>query len=375
MEKWKKLFENNPNFQFRLADYYRDRDPKTALKLYQTLVNDNPSTYPYVRALAAFYKKNGERKKWKNTLTAFLNQPDSGLTHANIRNKIAKDHLRRMEYKEAVPYAERAAKSWAAWALATASEANEWAGNHERAEFWVRRISERYSGSHSNWYFWCQRTGRGDLAAARKLSQRKILAVGAKSKVQRRLWESRDFYLLGEDYKTAISFVKQQVNLAPNNPYNRMFLAFLYGIEKKKKEREANLQAVVDGFDKKPGHQDRGFYETAKQALGWFTGKSAVDPKAIHTALSEQDITLGAKGHFFIALFAFQAGKPDAARADLVSSAQKGDQFHSLTVYSWQTLRIMKLDPAVLLNERKRTALAKEKNIENKAVQIEDDVF
>lgn len=48
-----------------------------------------------------------------------------------------------------------------------ASQCNEALENWERAELWIRRCSERYQSQSRDWYFWCARTGKGDLTAAR----------------------------------------------------------------------------------------------------------------------------------------------------------------------------------------------------------------
>jgi tetratricopeptide (TPR) repeat protein len=47
-------------------------------------------------------------------------------------------------------------------------------GDLERAELWVRRLSERYPTSWSEWFLWCKRTGRGDVDAARELADRVV---------------------------------------------------------------------------------------------------------------------------------------------------------------------------------------------------------
>src|SRR5207248_1189386 len=56
------------------------------------------------------------------------------------------------------------------WAILCAADCHEQAGDWEKAEELIRRLSERYESSETEWYMWCRRTGKGDPAAARALA-------------------------------------------------------------------------------------------------------------------------------------------------------------------------------------------------------------
>ena len=66
-------------------------------------------------------------------------------------------------WAKAQPYAEAAAQTWAGWAMQCAVRCYEGMKDWERAELWVRRLSERYPDSSLRaWLNFCKRTGHGD---------------------------------------------------------------------------------------------------------------------------------------------------------------------------------------------------------------------
>ena len=70
-------------------------------------------------------RKKGDVGKWRTTLERFLIQEDVALYHARIRCDIAEQYMKDREYEKALPYAEKAAGTWAEWAMESAAEANE----------------------------------------------------------------------------------------------------------------------------------------------------------------------------------------------------------------------------------------------------------
>ncbi len=78
----------------------------------------------------------------------------------------AKDMLKLDRPKEALSYAEKAASPPAEWTLAILAQCHEALGDWNAAHKTREQMARVEDGWRSNWYFWCQRTGRGDLAAA-----------------------------------------------------------------------------------------------------------------------------------------------------------------------------------------------------------------
>jgi HEAT repeat protein/tetratricopeptide (TPR) repeat protein len=122
--------------------------------------------------LAELYKQQKKMDKFQETLEESLKIEDIGLNHAQARVRIARELMEQKQYRKALPFAEAAADSYAAWAMLCACECNEALGELDRAELWVRRVSERYPGSRAAWFQWCKKTGHGDVEAARKVAER-----------------------------------------------------------------------------------------------------------------------------------------------------------------------------------------------------------
>ncbi len=61
----------------------------------------------------------GNEDRWLTVMESILELPDHGLDHARINNIIARTLMNQDRYKDALPYAEAAAGSWAAWAMRT----------------------------------------------------------------------------------------------------------------------------------------------------------------------------------------------------------------------------------------------------------------
>jgi hypothetical protein len=92
--------------------------------------------------------------------------------------------MERKEWAKARPYAEAAAQTWANWAMQCAGRCAEGEQDWDRAEGWFRNIGERYTQQNlPSWYFFCKRTGHGDIAGARQFIERYIEANAARPDV------------------------------------------------------------------------------------------------------------------------------------------------------------------------------------------------
>ena len=122
--------------------------------------------YGAYRVLAQIYQEKGDLVHWKETLVKSLDLPSHGLEQAQVQNEIAEYHMGRKEWSEAVVFADAAAVSYSAWSMLTASRCHEMLGQWEKAEAFIRAVSERYDGEQFEWMKWCHRTGHGDADAA-----------------------------------------------------------------------------------------------------------------------------------------------------------------------------------------------------------------
>ena len=85
---------------------------------------------------------------------------------ATARVRIAQYYVGSGMPQKALPYAEQAAQSGAAWAMRCAANCYEKLGHWEQAAALYQSIDERYGVMSMSYYCFCVRTGRGDRAAA-----------------------------------------------------------------------------------------------------------------------------------------------------------------------------------------------------------------
>jgi tetratricopeptide (TPR) repeat protein len=145
----------------------------------------SPDAWAY-ETLAANFKAQGNLLRWQETLDEFLkNVEDLGLDHARVRVQIADYFMGLKQWDKARPYAEAAAQTWAEWAMNCAARCAEGEKDWEQAEAWYSRVTERYASSAwAVWYFFCKRTGQGDLEGARASVERYIASTADRPDLQ-----------------------------------------------------------------------------------------------------------------------------------------------------------------------------------------------
>jgi tetratricopeptide (TPR) repeat protein len=167
-------YENCPLVLQALTEWHTSRrEFQEAQRLAQRRIAIAPEVAAY-RALANVYAWQQDLPKWKAALEEALQQPSLGLEHASVQEDLARYHMQRNEWQEALPYAEGAAQSYSAWGLKCAAECYEGLGDMDQAENLLQACGERYEGSALDWYFWCRRTGKGNEAAAKRLAQQHL---------------------------------------------------------------------------------------------------------------------------------------------------------------------------------------------------------
>jgi len=126
--------------------------------------------------LAEAYRRGDRMDRWVEAVGAFLKTEDMGLDHAKVVGNLADYLIEKGRFDKARPFAEISAESGAAWAMLQAAQCAEGTGDFEAAERWVARTSLRYERSGFAWYYWCKRTGKGDLRAAKGLIETRLAA-------------------------------------------------------------------------------------------------------------------------------------------------------------------------------------------------------
>lgn len=176
---WLEKFGDAPSFIGALGKKYIElKKYDEAEKLLRRYMELSPDRWAYQK-LAACYLARNNRAQWKKTLDDFLtNTEPAGLEHAQVQVELARYLMAAGKWTEARPYAEAAAETWAAWAMACAADCSEGLHDWDRAELWLRRKSERYLGSSwPDWYLFCLRTGHGNVEMARAFVESYLSAV------------------------------------------------------------------------------------------------------------------------------------------------------------------------------------------------------
>lgn len=171
LKEWEKKIKTDAAGFYGLGRQYEARkDVDKAIKYYEKSIEQLPISDAYLR-LAALHKRRGDDENWEKVLVSFLDQPDGGLKHARIECVLAGGFIEQGKWKKALPHAQSAGQTWSGWGLAAAGQVTEGLAMWEESEQWMREASKNYpSSSGHEWYFWCRRTGRGDVESARALA-------------------------------------------------------------------------------------------------------------------------------------------------------------------------------------------------------------
>ena len=137
------------------------------------------------------------------------------MAHAQAHQQLAYGHASWADWEKAKPHAVKAAETWSAWGLETASYVCEGRAEWEESENWIREKATSYPTSSGNeWYFWCRRTGRGDVEAARKLAQ-EFHSVSITTLTFERLFQLGSFFLLEDKPGDALGTFRRSFDAQP----------------------------------------------------------------------------------------------------------------------------------------------------------------
>jgi hypothetical protein len=173
------------------SQYFAQKSYEDAARCFQHSLKISPSE-DVTHRLANSYKKLDKMDLWESTLESFLKEEDLGLTHAGIHRAIAEENIRKRAWHKAEPHALVAAETYSSWGLLLASQAYEGMQDWTKSEYYAAESTRSYPSNNSglDWYFWCCRTGRGDLETARKYAAQSAALLG------RRVPNIDDYYLV-----------------------------------------------------------------------------------------------------------------------------------------------------------------------------------
>jgi tetratricopeptide (TPR) repeat protein len=160
--------KKSPLLARKLAQTWQERGDRDKAERFLKLAAELDPSYENSMLLAKHYKAQGNDEKWLQALEDYLKTPNLGLQHAQVQCEIARYYCERREWEKALPYADAAGETGAQWAMSWARTVNEANQNWSVAEEHYIASIERYGESPLEWYFFCQRTGFGQLDLAAK---------------------------------------------------------------------------------------------------------------------------------------------------------------------------------------------------------------
>jgi tetratricopeptide (TPR) repeat protein len=207
--------------------------------------------------LASVYYDQKKFDVWEQTLEKALELPDYGLSHAQIENQIAWHYLTERDPEKALPHAEAAATSYSGWGLETAATVYECLQQWDKAEAMYRATSERYEhcGSDLDWYFFCRRTGKGDVKAAKELAD----AAVDNPNSQTDPFNIICYRLLNNQITEALALLETEFKKDPH-PWTGILIALFSDQQKDTARRDEVLKALLDREDealKKPKNKEQ----------------------------------------------------------------------------------------------------------------------
>ncbi len=171
LQKWEQKLRDDP-ISFRLIGqrYHSLKDAENSVRCYKRSMELLP-TYETASALASHYKGTDQNEKWEQVLLDYLETEDLGLEHAGARRQLVDGLASQGRWQDAKQHAILAAQTYQAASMSVASEVLEALAEWDQSEQWIQRLAQSYpSTSGYQWYYWCRRTGRGDLETARQLA-------------------------------------------------------------------------------------------------------------------------------------------------------------------------------------------------------------
>ncbi len=122
--------------------------------------------YATVNAYGIACKKKMNYDEWRRVMKEYLATNPHGLDAGRVNAEMAWDQMGLREYQKALPYARAASSTGSGWGTECEAACQELLGDFESAEKIIREVALRYPNTFRNWFFWCHRTGKGDLNAA-----------------------------------------------------------------------------------------------------------------------------------------------------------------------------------------------------------------
>lgn len=224
LDEWEKEFASDAYIQGVLAQRYVDlaryEDAIRCLTRKKQLFGTSMDCIQ----LAYFYQALGDEENRIRMLKESLDYPHHAYDSASTNMKLASHFMKRGDSATALKHADEAAKSGLRRYLLFASETHEQAGDWQGAESFAKQIAET-SGLPEEWYFWCRRTGRGNLAEARTLARPAIDEYEKSIDVTKRTRAA--FFHFAEDGNQRAVQILNDAFILDHNPFLKLHAALI----------------------------------------------------------------------------------------------------------------------------------------------------
>jgi tetratricopeptide (TPR) repeat protein len=250
LNQWEAEAGEDPAVYNQLGKYFSEHQRyDDAIRVFERSIKLTPTMEAFV-GLANMYRGAGQDEKWQPTLERFFESESLGLEHAQVHSLIANDLIDKGKIEEAKPHAEAAGETYSQWGLMLASRVEELLGHWDNSEKWIRAASEAYPTTGGDeWYFWCRRTGRGNVDEARKLVQIYLKVECAKADVEGQL-KLFTFHMTEDDVRAASADLKAIIEraVALNTPDEDMVRAQVQSaiVARELKDKAAEQAAVKE---------------------------------------------------------------------------------------------------------------------------------
>ena len=215
LAEWETQLTDNPMSWSDLAAlYHRRGDRDAAVRCGQKSL----ALCPNGRAawtLATVYLEIGDATQSESMLLQTLASIEGQSEKIAVHGMLAGWYLERGLWNQALPHALACAEDGSQFGLSTASQVTEALAQWKESERWIRQLAENHAETHAaQWYFWCERTGRGDMETARKHAE-KYLRVRVQL-ASREAAEDGTYQLLRGNRRSALAAFRRAWSLEPN---------------------------------------------------------------------------------------------------------------------------------------------------------------
>ncbi len=343
--EWEPLYIHHVTFAKALAQKYSElKEYKKAEACLRKYIRKSPDYWAFkLRADNALAQ--GNRKRWRSTLEDFLKCESHGLEDVSARCDIADFLMSEGKYKEALPYAEQAAQSWAFRGMDTALRCNEALERWDDAERWAKRLGDRYDLVAMKWFLWCKRTGRGHLEAAARDAERRLDSLTSSEATPPPLNQAGTYYLLTKRPKKALATFERSYKL-DGDLLSGMFVATIQDSLGLAEDRDRILNAMSVAYPEKPDEPASPMVQLINLMQEHLTsdGEGAMSVSVVERIVEHSDKMRAANMWYFAGCFFQARNDEDQARECMLCSAGNTGATTMTQIIASDWLRERKID-------------------------------